>query len=106
AVQWALDLDADVDVIDLRTLVPWDTESVLDSVRRTGRCLVVHEAPRTSGFGAEVAATIAEEAFDALDAPVMRVAGLDTPIPFDPGLEAIFSARDRLAPALEKLLSY
>ncbi|HVV35654.1 MAG TPA: dehydrogenase E1 component subunit alpha/beta [Acidimicrobiales bacterium] len=106
ALQWAVDLDADVDVIDLRTLVPWDKETVIDSVRRTGRCLVVHEAPRTSGFGAEVAATIAEECFDALDAPVMRIGGLDTPIPFDPALEAIFSARDRLAPALENLLGY
>jgi 2-oxoisovalerate dehydrogenase E1 component len=106
AVQWALDLDADVEVIDLRTLIPWDKETVLDSVRRTGRALVVHEAPRTGGFGAEVAATIAEECFAELDAPVMRVAALDTPIPNDAGLEAIYSARSRLEPALRQLLSY
>jgi 2-oxoisovalerate dehydrogenase E1 component len=106
AVQWALDVDADVEVIDLRSLVPWDKQTVLDSVRRTGRALVVHEAPRTGGFGAEVAATIAEEAFADLDAPVIRVAALDTPIPFDPGLEAIYSARARVEPALRRLLSY
>jgi 2-oxoisovalerate dehydrogenase E1 component len=106
AVQWALDLDADVEVIDLRTLIPWDKETVLDSVRRTGRALVVHEAPRTGGFGAEVAATIAEECFAELDAPVMRVAALDTPIPNDAALETIYSARTRLEPALRQLLSY
>jgi 2-oxoisovalerate dehydrogenase E1 component len=106
AVQWALDLDADVEVVDLRSLVPWDQETVLASVRRTGRALVVHEAPRSGGFGAEVAATIAEAAFADLDAPVIRVAALDTPIPADSGLESIYSARHRLEPALRRLLSY
>ncbi|MEY2470942.1 MAG: 2-oxoisovalerate dehydrogenase component [Actinomycetota bacterium] len=106
AVQWALDLDADVEVVDLRSLVPWDQETVLASVRRTGRALIVHEAPRTGGFGAEVAATIAEAAFADLDAPVIRVTALDTPIPADAGLESIYSARHRLEPALRRLLSY
>jgi 2-oxoisovalerate dehydrogenase E1 component len=106
AVHWAMELDGDIDVIDLRTLVPWDTETVLASVRRTGRALVVHEAPRTGGFGAEVAATIAEYCFDALDAPVLRVASLDTPVPAAAALENAYSARGRLAAALSRLLAY
>ncbi|HUR79030.1 MAG TPA: dehydrogenase E1 component subunit alpha/beta [Acidimicrobiales bacterium] len=110
AVHWALETaqhsDAEVEVVDLRTLAPWDTETVLDSVRRTGRALVVHEAPHTGGFGAEVAATIAEECFDALDAPVIRVASLDTPVPAGGELEGEYSARGRLDAALARLLSY
>jgi 2-oxoisovalerate dehydrogenase E1 component len=110
AVHWALEAaaraDGDVEVIDLRTLVPWDTETVLASVARTGRALVVHEAPRTGGFGAEVAATIAEQCFDALDAPVIRVASLDTPVPAAATLEAEYSARGRLDDALARLLGY
>jgi pyruvate/2-oxoglutarate/acetoin dehydrogenase E1 component len=76
-----------VEVVDLRTLVPLDIETVLDSVRRTGKALVVHEDNLTGGFGAEVAALIGERAFEYLDAPVTRVAALDTPIPFTPVLE-------------------
>ena len=101
AVHWALDAadagaDGDVEVIDLRTLCRGTSETVLASVRRTGRALVVHEAPRTGGFGAEVAATIAEECFDVLDAPVIRVAALDTPVPATAELEAEYSGRGRL----------
>jgi 2-oxoisovalerate dehydrogenase E1 component len=77
-----------VEVIDLRTIVPLDEETVMASVRRTGRALVVHEAIRTGGFGGEVAARIADEAFDYLDAPVRRVAALDSFCPFAPSLEA------------------
>jgi 2-oxoisovalerate dehydrogenase E1 component beta subunit len=76
-----------VEVVDLRTLVPLDIDTVLESVRRTGKALVVHEDNLTGGFGAEVAALIAEHAFEYLDAPVTRVAALDTPIPFTPVLE-------------------
>jgi pyruvate/2-oxoglutarate/acetoin dehydrogenase E1 component len=79
---------------------------VLDSVRRTSRALILHEAPATGGFGAEVAATIADEAFDCLDAPVRRLGGLDTPIPFAPQLEATWSARDRVLPELRRLLAF
>lgn len=67
------------EVIDLRTIKPWDEEAVLASVRKTGRLVVVHEASRTCGFGAEIAATVAEKAFDALKAPVVRLAGPDAP---------------------------
>ena len=79
--------DISVEVIDLRTLVPFDQEAVLDSVRKTGKALIVHEDNLTGGFGGEVAAIIAQEAFEHLDAPVRRVAALDTPIPFAPPLE-------------------
>lgn len=70
------------DVIDLRSLVPLDRETILRSVRRTGRCVVVHEAPKTAGFGAELAALVQEEALDYLEAPITRVTGYDTPFPY------------------------
>ncbi len=76
-----------VEVIDLRTLVPLDREAVLTSVRKTGKAMIVHEDNLTGGFGAEVAAIVAQEAFEQLDAPVTRVAAIDTPIPFTPVLE-------------------
>jgi len=112
-VSWALDaaerLAEDgrkVEVIDLRTLLPWDRETVLRSVRKTGRALVLHEAPTTGGFGGEVAAVIGSEAFDALDAPVSRLGALDMPVPFSKALEEVFSPRARLLPALRALLAY
>jgi 2-oxoisovalerate dehydrogenase E1 component len=86
-----------VEVIDLRTLVPFDKESVLESVRKTGKLLVAHEAPRTCGFGAEVAARVAEEAFAYLDAPVKRVTGADCPVPYCKDLE------DEVLPQLKDL---
>ena len=96
----------EVEVIDLRTLLPWDRETVLQSVRKTGRALVLHEAPMTGGFGGELAAVIGAEAFNALDAPVSRVGALDTPVPFSKALEEVFSARARVLPALRELLAY
>jgi pyruvate/2-oxoglutarate/acetoin dehydrogenase E1 component len=76
-----------VEVVDLRTLVPFDRETVLGSVRKTGKALIVHEDNLTGGFGGEVAAVIAQDAFEYLDAPVRRVAALDTPVPYSPDLE-------------------
>jgi len=73
--------ETEAEVIDLRSLLPWDSAAVLESVRKTSRAMIVHEAPRTSGFGGEVAAVIAEQAFDSLDAPVVRVTALDTHVP-------------------------
>ncbi len=75
------------EVIDLRTLKPLDEDLILSSVKKTARVMIVHEACRMGGFGAEIAATIAEKAFDYLDAPIKRVAALDSPIPFNPRLE-------------------
>ena len=113
-VRWALeaagvladDGAGDVEVIDLRSLRPWDTATVLASVERTGRALVLHEAPQTGGFGGELAAVIAEQAFSHLDAPVARVGSTDTPVPFSRRLEALHSARGRLLPQLRALLAY
>ena len=95
-----------IEVIDLRTLVPWDVETVLNSVRKTSRALVVHEASLTGGFGGEVASRIAQDAFDFLDAPVMRVGALDTPVPFAKGLERQYLPTERLREKLEELLEY
>jgi 2-oxoisovalerate dehydrogenase E1 component len=96
----------EVEVIDLRSLRPWDRVTVLDSVRRTSRALVAHEAPLTGGFGAEIAAVIGQEAFAWLDAPVSRVAGTDSPIPFAPTLERTWSAEARVLPALRAVLAF
>ena len=99
---------AEVEVVDLRTLRPIDTETVLGSVRSTSRALVVYEDNLTGGLGAEVSAIIAERAFDSLDAPVMRCAGPDIPaMPFAPTLEAAYMpTADKIADALRKLLAY
>ena len=96
-----------LEVVDLRTVAPWDRQTVIDSVRKTNRLLVLHEAPRNAGFGAEIAATVAESAFLSLDAPPVRVAGLETPIPFGKRLEQeVYAARTRLRPAVEALLGF
>src|SRR5207248_857739 len=71
-----------VELIDLRSLLPWDSEAVLASVRKTGRLVCVQEAPRTLGFSSEIAATVAEKAIESLRAPVARVSGFDTPFPY------------------------
>jgi 2-oxoisovalerate dehydrogenase E1 component beta subunit len=82
--------DVSVEIIDLRTVLPWDKDAVLTSVRKTSKVLVLHEDTRTGGFGAEIVATIAEEAFEDLDAPVKRITAPDSPVPFSPALEAAF----------------
>lgn len=98
---------AECEVIDLRTLCPLDRESFLTSVRKTSRALVVYEAHLTGGFGGEVAAIIAEQAFDALDAPVTRVASLDVPVPFSPALEdAMLPNADKIYRAAVDVLEY
>jgi 2-oxoisovalerate dehydrogenase E1 component len=94
-----------VEVIDLRTLLPWDVATVADSVRKTSKALVLHEAPVTGGFGGEIAATLALECFQDLDAPVMRLGGLDMPVPFSKALEEIFMPKARLLDSLRRLLA-
>src|SRR5437660_312755 len=97
----------DVEVVDLRTLAPLDKQAILDSVKKTSKALVLHEASRTGGIGGEIAAIIAEEAFEWLDAPVVRVASLDTPVPYSPPMEDYYlpQTKDVLA-AARKLAAY
>jgi 2-oxoisovalerate dehydrogenase E1 component beta subunit len=106
----AKQLDGDgvsVEILDLRSVLPWDTQAVLDSVRKTSKVLVLHEDTRTGGFGAEIAATIAEEAFEDLDAPVRRIAAPDTPVPFSPPLEKAFIPQvEDVAGGIRELAEY
>src|SRR5204863_6039404 len=90
AKQLEADNDVSVEIVDLRTVMPWDKKAVIESVRKTSKVLVLHEDTRSGGFGAEIAATIAEEAFEDLDAPVKRIAAPDTPVPFSPPLEKAY----------------
>jgi pyruvate/2-oxoglutarate/acetoin dehydrogenase E1 component len=97
----------EAEVVDLRTLIPWDKERVLEGVQRCSKVLVLHEDTRTAGFGAEIAATIAEEAFESLDAPVVRITAPDTPVPFAPPLEKTFIPQvEDVVTALKDLAAY
>jgi 2-oxoisovalerate dehydrogenase E1 component len=96
-----------IEVIDLRTLNPLDNETILASVRKTGKVLIVHEDTLTGGFGAEIAAIVAQDAFERLDAPIQRVAAKDTPVPYGPELENEMLPQERhILSALEKLVAY
>ena len=106
AQKWAEEHEADVDIIDLRTLQPLDWESIEKSVKKTHRALVLHEDTLTGGFGADLAARISEHVFEFLDAPVMRCASLDTPVPFAAELEKQFMAQSRLPERMKTLLEY
>ncbi len=95
-----------IDILDLRTLLPLDYKAIRTSVNSTGKVLVLHEDTLTGGIGGEVAGWIAQNCFEFLDAPVMRCGSLDTPIPFNPGLEKNFLAKSRLHEMLQKLINY
>jgi 2-oxoisovalerate dehydrogenase E1 component len=109
-VHWALEMAeayaGRMELIDLETLSPLDIETVFESVRKTGRALVLHEDNLTGGIGAELAARIGEKCFMHLDAPVMRLASIDTPVPFAAVLENNYLPKDRLPEAIERLLSF
>jgi len=94
-----------IEVVDLRTLIPWDLATAAASVRKTSKALVLHEAPVTGGFGAEIAATLSRECFRDLDAPIERLGGLDMPVPFSKALEEIFMPKARLLDALRRLVT-
>jgi 2-oxoisovalerate dehydrogenase E1 component len=110
-VHWAMEIvdtlpDVQADVLDLRTLLPWDQDAVAETVKKTGRVLILHEDTLTGGIGGEISAWISQHLFEHLDAPVIRVASLDTPIPFAPTLEDNFLPKRRLRTAIESLISY
>jgi pyruvate/2-oxoglutarate/acetoin dehydrogenase E1 component len=99
--------DVSVEIVDLRSVLPWDKEAVLDSVRKNSKVLVLHEDTRTGGFGAEIAATIVEEAFESLDAPVKRIAAPDAPVPYSPPLEKAYIPQvETVAAGLRELAAY
>jgi 2-oxoisovalerate dehydrogenase E1 component len=110
-VHWAMEYATEnntvsLDILDLRTLLPLDYEAIQSSVARTGKVLMLHEDTLTGGIGGEIAAWIAEHCFELLDAPIMRCASLDTPIPFNIELEKNFMAKARLDESIKKLLDY
>ena len=110
-VHWAQEVLSEIPscsatILDLRTLLPWDEEAVANVVRKTGRILILHEDTLTGGVGAEISAWISEHCFRDLDAPVFRVASLDTPIPFAPTLEQNFLPKSRLRNRIEELLKF
>jgi 2-oxoisovalerate dehydrogenase E1 component len=101
----ATEADADAEILDLRTLSPWDREQVLDSVKKTRRCMVLHEDTISAGFGAEIAAVLAREAFFSLDAPIERLATPDVPIPYNVGLmNAVIPNVETIAAKIRDLL--
>ena len=110
ALEAASDLEKDgvsAEVIDLRSIIPFDEEAILESVAKTNRVIILHEAPLTGGAGTEFAARIAEKAFDYLDAPIKRVAALDVPTPYSPPLEAFaLPNKDKVLAAARELLAY
>ena len=97
----------DVEVLDLRSLVPYDREAITATIRKTNRCVVVHEATRTCGFGAEIMAFISEELFEHLDAPLKRVTSIDAPVPYAPALEDFFMPNaDKIATAIRAVARF
>ena len=106
ANDYAAEAEASIEVIDLRTLLPWDQETVRLSIEKTNRAIVLHEDCMTGGIGAEIASWIMENCFQHLDAPVLRVASLDTPVPFAAHLENNFLPKERLKDKVAELLAY
>ena len=110
-VHWALEIiksfkNDSIEIIDLNTLVPWDKELVFKSIKKTGKVLLLSEDTLINGFIGEISATISEEIFEHLDAPIIRVGSLDTPVPFSNNLEKGFLSNNRLKEKLNKLLNY
>ena len=110
AVHWASELVEEhqysAEILDLRTLIPWDKDAVMEAVKKTGKVIIVHEDTLTGGIGAELAAWISEHCFEFLDAPVKRVGSLDTPVPLAKSLEENFLGKSQLAGAIQTLLNY
>jgi 2-oxoisovalerate dehydrogenase E1 component len=103
----AREVGESIEVLDLRTVAPWDRAAVLASVRKTRRCLIVHEDTLTAGFGAEVAAVVAEQAFLSLDAPISRLAIPDVPTPYNLRLmNAVLPSAEGIAAKMQELLEF
>ena len=110
-VHWALDEmknreGVNAEIIDLRTLIPLDTEAVYEAVKKSGKVIVLHEDCLAGGIGGEISALINEHCFEYLDAPVMRVASLNSPVPFAENIESIFLPKKRLTETIDRLLRY
>lgn len=110
-VHWVKDVieknpNISIELIDLRSLLPWDKTTVFESVKKTGKALILHEDTLTGGIGAEIAAQIAEHCFEYLDAPVMRCGALDTPVPFAKNLENNFLPKNILNEKLNQLVYF
>lgn len=106
ATKYCEEAGIDADIIDLRTLLPWDKEAVETSVKKTGKAFILHEDTLTGGIGAEIAAHISEHCFKALDAPVKRSGSLDTPVPFNVALEQNFMPKERFKTELQELINF
>ena len=110
-VHWAIDEmkkreEISAEILDLRTLIPLDTEAIYDAVKKSGKVIVLHEDCLVGGIGGEISALINEHCFEYLDAPVMRVASLNSPVPFAENIESIFLPKKRLTETLDRLLLY
>lgn len=110
-VHWAMEAaearnDISIEILDLRTLLPLDNEAIFEAARKTGKVIVLHEDCLTGGIGGEIVSMITENCFESLDAPVLRVGSLDTPVPFAVALEKQFLPQERLNKAIEKILNY
>ena len=110
-VHWALEVlqnnpDISADLIDLRTLIPLDKDTIVNSVKKTGKAIILHEDCMIGGFGADISSMISEECFEYLDAPVKRSASIDTPVPFASNLEDTFLAKSNFESKLKELLVY
>ena len=110
-VHWANEIldkhnDIDADLLDLRTLCPLDKNAIFESVRKTGKVIVLHEDSLTGGIGGELVALIAQHCFESLDAPIARCGALDTPVPFDRNLEVQYMPKQRFETALLDLMAY
>lgn len=107
AIEAVKTMKESIEIIDLRTIVPWDKQTVLDSIKKTNRCLILHEDTITSGFGAEISAIIAKETFAFLDAPIERLATPDVPIPYNLGMmDVVIPTPDNIIERLQFLLNY
>jgi 2-oxoisovalerate dehydrogenase E1 component len=109
-VHWAMDelssSSVSADLLDLRTLAPLDTEAIYTSVKKTGKVLILQEDSMFGGIASDISALISENCFEYLDAPIMRVASLETPVPFATNLEANYLPKERFKKALQELLNY